>query len=409
MSAPTDPDDHESLLEPRFSIVRRGYDPAEVRRLLQELAAELRAGREREARLNGRLEEADARAAAVDPLDPSHLTKLLGDAVARILDAARAAATEIRQRADEAAIRLHDETKAEAEAEAAAITERAAVEAWEILRVAEEQRDKILPGVSSDPAPIPVPSQETTSRPGRRRGVDPDRTTDLFASLRAQHDAPSPPESSKSSKSSQSPKASKPSKSSKSSKATKSPKSPKASKPSKAMVVSSTPDVLETIEVPGDPGTPRSPKALSVDLEAILGRILRRQLADDLNSLLAEVMVPGRRTATPPANLPADSAPIIERYALLIGTALEELISVDFPDRDASIAQLSRLIAADLVIPLRRRLDLALDAVANGAADHSVLPGAFRSVFREWRDETTTVILRSALAELPHRGDAVPI
>lgn len=170
------PEDHESLVDLDFTVVRRGYDQTEVRRALLRLAGELSAGRERELLLSQQLAAAQMRVDAVDPLDPGYLTKLLGDEVARILDAARSAAVEIRVRADDAATRLFDETKAEAATDAAAIIERAQSEAREILRLAEVQSEL-----------TPAEAAESDSPPKiRRGGVDSSRTADLFASLRRQ-------------------------------------------------------------------------------------------------------------------------------------------------------------------------------------------------------------------------------
>lgn len=186
-----DPEDLASLLDPTFTVVRRGYDQTEVRRALILLAGELRAGREREALLSRLLAEAEQRAEAIDPLDPSHLTKLLGDEVARILDAARAAAVEIRVRADDAATRLFDETKSEAAADAAAIIEQAQREAREILDLATEQRDERRDERRDGTRDGTVPTIEPAVPVHQRRsGIDPARTADLFASLRQAQEVP---------------------------------------------------------------------------------------------------------------------------------------------------------------------------------------------------------------------------
>lgn len=180
MVLPAEPDDIDAMLDPSFAIVRRGFDPGEVRRALLQLAGELRAGQEREALLARQLEAAEARAAAIDPLDPSHLTKLLGDEVARILDAARIAAAEIRQRADEAATRLLDETRAEAAAEVAAMLERAQADAG-----ADGPPEELLEEHSEE---HPEELAAAPERRPRRTGIDPARTSDLFATLRAEQD-----------------------------------------------------------------------------------------------------------------------------------------------------------------------------------------------------------------------------
>ncbi len=184
MVLPAEPDDIDAMLDPNFAIVRRGFDPGEVRRALLQLAGELRAGQEREALLARQLEAAEARAAAIDPLDPSHLTKLLGDEVARILDAARIAAAEIRQRADEAATRLLDEMRAEAAAEVAALLERAQADARPDGPL--EERPEAHTDERPEDRPEELPA--APERRPRRTGIDPARTSDLFATLRAEQD-----------------------------------------------------------------------------------------------------------------------------------------------------------------------------------------------------------------------------
>ena len=111
-SSPVDPDD---VIKRSFSTVRRGADPLEVQRYLLELASQLRAGREREAELAAQLREAEQRATPIDQLDPSRLTALLGEETARVLDAARSAAAEIRGKAEENVARMVREARDEAQ------------------------------------------------------------------------------------------------------------------------------------------------------------------------------------------------------------------------------------------------------------------------------------------------------
>jgi cell division septum initiation protein DivIVA len=110
--SPVDPDD---VIKRSFSTVRRGADPLEVQRYLLELANQLRAGREREADLAAQLRDAEQRATPVDQLDPSRLTALLGEETARVLDAARSAAAEIRANAEESVARMLREARDEAQ------------------------------------------------------------------------------------------------------------------------------------------------------------------------------------------------------------------------------------------------------------------------------------------------------
>ncbi|MCD9625614.1 DivIVA domain-containing protein [Rhabdothermincola salaria] len=111
-SAPIDPDD---IIKQSFTTVRRGLDPLEVQRYLLDLANQMRAARERERALEGQLRDAEKRATPIDQLDPSRLTALLGEETARVLDAARAAASEIRAKAEENVARLLREARDEAQ------------------------------------------------------------------------------------------------------------------------------------------------------------------------------------------------------------------------------------------------------------------------------------------------------
>ena len=364
----SEPDDFDAMLDADFSIVRRGFEPNEVRRRLLQLAGELRAGRERELLLSRQLEAAEARAAAVDPLDPEHLTKLLGDEVARILDAARSAATEIRQRADEAALRLLAELKAEADAEAEAVPDARAIP---------EHTASV-----SDAAVVAGAHEEPARRP-RRSGIDPARTNDLFAALREQHDAPSAPAR---------PKASRAGKTSKSSPAATSANDERSGTDARAVQAQSV--EAQSVQAQGGPS--------SSALAATLTRALRRQLTDDLNAVLALVAGTGRRMTPIHAVLPDGAAPTTEQYVHL----LEPLLFQQFPpggaDRASVIGAAASAAAHDLVVPLRARIDQLL---ASGTDDQAALTGSLRALFREWREERVGIAVGAAQALLPQMGD----
>ncbi|HEY6533466.1 MAG TPA: DivIVA domain-containing protein [Acidimicrobiales bacterium] len=110
--APIDPD---RILEQQFTMVRRGLDPLEVQRYLLQVANQLRAAREREAELAHQLGQAEKRTAPIDELDPGQLARLLGDETARVLEAAQAASTEIRGKAEENVARLLREARDESQ------------------------------------------------------------------------------------------------------------------------------------------------------------------------------------------------------------------------------------------------------------------------------------------------------
>jgi cell division septum initiation protein DivIVA len=96
---PAEPIDPEAVLERPFTRVRRGYDPLEVQNALMALAAELRAGHDRERDLALRLQEAELALAEVRAKDPERLSALLGEETARVVGAANAAADDIRAKA----------------------------------------------------------------------------------------------------------------------------------------------------------------------------------------------------------------------------------------------------------------------------------------------------------------------
>jgi hypothetical protein len=376
MAMSSGPDDFESMFDPEFPIVRRGFEPGEVRRRLLQISGELRAARERELLLarqleaaEARAEAAEARAEAVDPLDPAYLTKLLGDEVVRILDAARSAAAEIRQRAEDASVRLLEELKSEAGADASAVAETAAAAEAETEAVSASGAE-----VQAESEPEAVAAGEPAPR-SRRTGIDPARTNDLFASLRAHQDAPSPAR----------PKRTAPSKPT---------TPPKSTVPSKRTV-------------PSKSATPtkRTPSPNVVALTTSLARAVRRQLTDDFNSLLALVAVTGRRITPVPTELPEGAAPTAEQYIELVESLLDEQFPADVPARESVIEEAARCVAHDLVVPLRIRIDAVL---ASGAADPSGLSGELRALFREWRDDRVGPAIGAVQSSLPQMGEPRP-
>ena len=123
-----------------FATVRRGFDPDAVRRFLEEVAGLVRQSRVREAELQGRLADAEQRAAS-PVLDESVLSAALGAETARVLQVAHEAAQEVVQKAEQRAEALLEEAStvyatrsAAAEAEAARVLEEARRTAEEIVQ-----------------------------------------------------------------------------------------------------------------------------------------------------------------------------------------------------------------------------------------------------------------------------------
>jgi len=101
--------DPDSVARAGFETARRGFDQMQVRSYLTEVAREIERLRTSEADLTRRLEEAERHATEQSRTDPEHLTQLLGEETARVLNAAREAAAERIAHADEEATRLRQE------------------------------------------------------------------------------------------------------------------------------------------------------------------------------------------------------------------------------------------------------------------------------------------------------------
>ena len=387
-SAPLDP---QQLLEHTFTSVRRGFDQAEVRQLLLQVATELQVARARELQLEAALADAETRAAAVDPLDPQYLTKLLGDETARILDAARTAATEIRIRADEAARRLLDEAKAEAEMLTVEILERARAEARAIAPEGVDRSAADAAGVpalqaeidtavepEAEPAaesmrePAVAAAPDAMSRPRRRRS-DPGRTSELFTRLReAEGPAPVAPKPRSESKP-----------------ATASRPKPKPKPKPKAKVkptrVAVPPPALAPAPEPSP--IPDAVRAV-VDLSGVARRI-KRELSDDQNALLAASTAPKSRVAGSAGSVDEGQTELsMERYVSLIRASLAETVEADAP----IIEECALVAAHGLIAPLRAEIGQVNATTADDPAGRAE---ALRACFREVRSHGVDAVLAS--------------
>ncbi|CAN5597626.1 hypothetical protein BH20ACT2_BH20ACT2_10420 [soil metagenome] len=153
MAPDTSADPATSGLDPNtvgrrdFATARRGYEQLEVRGFLGEVAGELRALQERVRGLERSLRKAEERTVPVDDIDPHQLTLLVGEETARVLEAARVAAEEIRAKAEGSVAQLlrdaqddANRMRAEAEGVLAVRTEEAEGEATTIRAAAEDLR-----------------------------------------------------------------------------------------------------------------------------------------------------------------------------------------------------------------------------------------------------------------------------
>jgi DivIVA domain-containing protein len=147
--SPEPPLDATGIARRQFSTARKGYDPGEVRAFLHEISDVVGRLQRGQAHEHERAERAEQRASLAERLDEHRLVELLGEETARVLDAARAAASDIRTKAEESAARLVHDTQAEArsitsQAEKAAATRRLEIlaEADRLRREAEDEVER---------------------------------------------------------------------------------------------------------------------------------------------------------------------------------------------------------------------------------------------------------------------------
>jgi DivIVA domain-containing protein len=138
----------ESIQTHSFASGFRGYDPEQVRQYLTQVANEVRSLRERTEQLESAWHSAEERAARPPVLDEDTLMAAVGEETAAILRTARAAAADMRAKANEQAEQLVAEARARStnvSGEADAILARA-------TRSAEEAAARVVESARSDGA-----------------------------------------------------------------------------------------------------------------------------------------------------------------------------------------------------------------------------------------------------------------
>ena len=147
--SPEPPLDATGIARRQFATARKGYDQEEVRAYLHEVSDLVGRLQRGEAHEYDRAVRAEERAQLAEQLDEHRLVELLGQETARVLDAARAAATDIRTKAEEAAARMVREAQSEArtitaQAEKAATARRSEIlaEADDLRREAEDEVER---------------------------------------------------------------------------------------------------------------------------------------------------------------------------------------------------------------------------------------------------------------------------
>ena len=172
MSAEHPPDqvDPDSVARAGFETVRRGFDQAQVRSYLSMVAREIERLRAGETDLTRRLDEAERRASEQTRTDPEHLTQLLGEEAARVLNAAREAANDRLARAEEESARLLQEandesakTRQEADVAAFAVRDVAATEARELREQADDYARTTRNSAEADAAQVRAAAEQAVS------------------------------------------------------------------------------------------------------------------------------------------------------------------------------------------------------------------------------------------------------
>ncbi|MGH9105739.1 MAG: DivIVA domain-containing protein [Acidimicrobiales bacterium] len=127
----------------RFAQGWRGYDPEEVTRFLAQVAAQVRALRERCDEAEAARREAEQRASHPD-IDEATLMAAVGEETAAILSAARSAAAEITAKAQANAQQVVEAAEAKAAALAAEAEDEVARKSEEAVQEAQSRREQIL-------------------------------------------------------------------------------------------------------------------------------------------------------------------------------------------------------------------------------------------------------------------------
>ncbi|MGZ4681878.1 MAG: DivIVA domain-containing protein [Acidimicrobiales bacterium] len=146
------PDD---IARTTFAMGRKGYDPIEVKTFLVSVSNELRTARSQVLELEQELRVARQEADRNREVDPSRLTALLGEETARVLDAARAVADDMRAKAEEGTSRLLREATDDANRmrqEAAEVLARKTREAEAQADQVRRQADEVLTQAKADAA-----------------------------------------------------------------------------------------------------------------------------------------------------------------------------------------------------------------------------------------------------------------
>lgn len=149
--------DPDRLARHEFTTTFRGFDQAEVRAVLAQVGSELGAARERVRELRAELEQKASEPPDLERIDERRLTELLGEETARIFEAAREVAAEIRAKAEAKTAQLVRDAQAEANrmtGDAADVlrlrTTEAETRAAEIIADAQAEADRLVADATAE-------------------------------------------------------------------------------------------------------------------------------------------------------------------------------------------------------------------------------------------------------------------
>ncbi len=141
----------EEIVHKSFSVVKRGYDPGQIKAYLEQIAMELSHAIERENRLRQQLHEIQTQHSKPAEVDEETITKVLGQETAKILSSAREAARDMLARASNEAAEIKNQAEkilnqklTEAEAEKETILDNANKSYSLIIEQAEVEKDNLL-------------------------------------------------------------------------------------------------------------------------------------------------------------------------------------------------------------------------------------------------------------------------
>lgn len=139
-----------------FTKMRRGYDPIEVKAFLNKVSSELRSLRHANFELEGRVVELEGEIRSAERPDEHRIAQVLGEETARVIEAARQAANEIRTKAEENVARLLKDAQSDAS--------QLRQDADQLIANKKQEADEIIAKAREEGQRLRVHAEETAGR-----------------------------------------------------------------------------------------------------------------------------------------------------------------------------------------------------------------------------------------------------